>query len=164
MAESVYDFEAQTIDARSVSLGIYKGKTLLIVNTATQCGFSSQFKGLEKLHQDYANRDFEVLGFPCNQFAQQEPGSDSEIQRVCTLNFGVSFALFKKIDVNGDSAHPLYQYLKNSQPGFLGTKSIKWNFTKFLINKNGQPIKRYGPKTKPAAIAKAIEPLLKERL
>lgn len=160
MSNSVYDFEATTIGGKTVSLGDYKGKALLIVNVASKCGFTPQYTGLEELQKKYADKGFAVLGFPCNQFGSQEPGSENEIQSFCTMNFGVSFPMFSKVDVNGDDAHPLYLYLKDSLPGLLGIKAVKWNFTKFLIDKNGKPIKRYAPQDKPEDIAKDIEEIL----
>lgn len=157
---SVYDFSATAIDGKSVSLDTYKGKVLLIVNTASQCGFTPQYKGLQALHEQYGEKDLVVLGFPCNQFGQQEPGSSEQIQSFCETTFGVSFPLFQKIDVNGSNAHPLYQYLTKEAPGILGTKNVKWNFTKFLVDRNGKVVKRYPPTATPEAIAKDIQALL----
>jgi len=154
---TVYDYKAKTIDGREVSLSDYSGKVLLIVNVASKCGFTPQYKGLEELHEKLGKNGFEVLGFPCNQFGGQEPGTETEIQNFCDLNYGVRFPLFSKVDVNGPAAHPLYEFLKKTKPGFLGTKRIKWNFTKFLIDRQGRPIKRYPPQTTPAAIQKDIE-------
>jgi glutathione peroxidase len=137
----------------------YKGKTVLVVNTASKCGFTPQFEGLEKLYKKYKDKDLVILGFPCNQFANQEPGDEKSIAQGCVLNYGVTFPMFSKIDVKGDNAHPIYKYLKNELRGFLGSE-IKWNFTKFLIDKNGKPIKRFSPSTKPEKIDKYLEKLL----
>lgn len=160
MTNSIYDFEAKTIDGKTVSLGDWKNKALLIVNVASKCGFTPQYEGLEQLHKEYADKGFAVLGFPCNQFGAQEPGQEAEIQTFCTTNFGVSFPMFAKVDVNGDDAHPLYEYLKESLPGLLGIKAVKWNFTKFLVDKNGKPVKRYAPQDKPEDIASDVKELL----
>ena len=157
---TIYDFSARTIDGREISLADYTGKVLLIVNVASKCGFTPQYTGLEELHERYAKSGFEVLGFPCNQFGKQEPGSDSEIRGFCDVRYGVRFPLFSKIDVNGPGAHPLFEFLKKSRPGLLGSKRIKWNFTKFLIDRHGNPIKRYPPQKTPAAIVKDIEAAL----
>ncbi|MBV5257752.1 glutathione peroxidase [Synechococcus moorigangaii CMS01] len=156
----IYSFSATTIDGKSVSLETYKGQVLLIVNTASQCGFRPQYKGLQALHEQYGQKGLAVLGFPCNQFGQQEPGDAGQIQSFCETTFGVSFPLFEKIDVNGSNAHPLYQYLTKEAPGILGTKNVKWNFTKFLIDRNGKVVKRYPPTATPEAIAKDIQRLL----
>lgn len=160
-AATVYDFEASDIQGRSVPLSQYQGKVLLIVNTASACGFTSQYKGLQALHERYASRGLVVLGFPCNQFGAQEKGSDEEIARFCDLNFGVSFALMHKIEVNGSAAHPLYRWLTTQAPGVLGTKAIKWNFTKFLLGRDGQVIRRYAPQDKPEKLAADIEAALR---
>ena len=160
MPDSIYEFEAQQIDGQTVPLSQYKGKVLLIVNTASACGFTPQFGGLEALHQQYGSQGLVVLGFPCNQFAGQDPGSNEDIASFCQLNYGVSFPMMAKIDVNGAAAHPLYQWLTEAAPGLLGTRAIKWNFTKFLIGKDGQVIRRYAPLDKPAALAKDIEAAL----
>jgi glutathione peroxidase len=157
---TVYDFQAKTIDGVEVSLSDYRGRVLLIVNVASRCGFTPQYQGLEKLYSDYANRGFAVLGFPCNQFASQEPGSEEEIKRFCSTSYNVTFPLFSKIDVNGPHTHPLYQFLKTVKRGVLGTKRIKWNFTKFLLDRTGKPVRRYAPQAKPEAIAHDIESLL----
>lgn len=156
-----YDFSAKNIQGEEVSMSHYKGKVLLIVNVASKCGFTPQYEGLEKLYQDYKGQGLEILGFPCNQFGKQEPGTPEEIKNFCKINFGVTFPLFAKIDVNGDGTHPLYVYLKEQAPGFLGTEAIKWNFTKFLIDKKGTVVERYGSSTKPEKIAGDIEKLLK---
>ncbi len=153
---SIYDFSVKTIDGTLVKLEVYQGKVLLIVNTASQCGFTPQYKGLQALYEQYAEKDFMVLGFPCNQFGQQEPGNSEEIQSFCETGFGVSFPLFQKIDVNGSNAHPLYQYLTQEAPGILGTKNVKWNFTKFLVDRKGKVVKRYPPTVTPKAITQDI--------
>lgn len=158
---SIYDFEALDISGKTTALADYKGKVLLIVNTASQCGFTPQFEGLETLYADYKAQGLEVLGFPCNQFGNQDPGSNEDIQQFCQMNFGVSFPMHAKIDVNGNDVHPLYQYLKQAAPGLLGSKKIKWNFTKFLVNKQGQVIERFAPTTKPESLRSAIEAALK---
>ena len=157
---TVYDFDAQTIDGRTVPLRQYEGKVLLIVNTASACGFTPQFAGLEELHQRYGDQGLVVLGFPCNQFAGQDPGSNNEIASFCQLNYGVSFPMMAKIDVNGAGASPLYRWLAAEAPGLLGSKAIKWNFTKFLVDRDGQVVERYAPATKPEDLADAIEALL----
>ena len=149
---NVYDFKAKAISGSEVPFSEYKGKALLIVNVASQCGFTPQYEGLEKLYEKYRSQGFEVLGFPCNQFLGQEPGTESDIKTFCETSFGVKFPLFAKIDVNGPGAHPLYQYLCQAKPGFLGSKRIKWNFTKFLVNRDGKVVKRFAPKTPPEAI------------
>ena len=159
-AETVYEFTAKTIDGDTVSLDNYRGRVLLIVNVASKCGFTPQYDGLEKLYEKYRARGFDVLGFPSNQFLSQEPGSESEIKSFCELNYKVKFPLFSKIDVNGEHTHPLYGYLKAAQPGVLGTQKIKWNFTKFLIDRRGKPIKRYAPRTKPEEIDTDIQAAL----
>ncbi|MBE9227617.1 glutathione peroxidase [Phormidium sp. LEGE 05292] len=157
---SIYDVSATTIDGNLISLNIYKDKVLLIVNTASQCGFTPQYKGLQELYDRYANQGLVVLGFPCNQFGQQEPGNSDQIQSFCETSFGVSFPLFQKIEVNGKNAHPLYQYLTKAAPGLFGTEGIKWNFTKFLVDRTGKVVKRYPPTTKPEDLAKDIQALL----
>lgn len=156
---SIYDFSAKTIDGEEKSLGDYKGKTLLIVNTASKCGFTPQYEGLENLYQTYKDQDFAVLGFPCNQFNNQDPGTDDEISEFCQKNYGVSFPMFSKIDVNGENAHPLFKYLTSEEKGMV-TKNIKWNFTKFLVNKDGDVVDRFAPQTKPENIKKDIEAIL----
>ena len=157
---TVYDFEAQTIDGQTVALSAYQGKVLLIVNTASACGFTPQFAGLEKLHQDYADQGLVVLGFPCNQFGSQDPGSNEEIGAFCQKNYGVSFPMMAKTEVNGAQAHPLYQWLKTQAPGMLGSEGIKWNFTKFLVGKDGVSVKRYGSVDTPASVSKDIAAVL----
>ncbi|HEX8900163.1 glutathione peroxidase [Vitreimonas sp.] len=153
---SIYDFTARDIDGKERSLSEYRGKVLLIVNTASQCGFTYQYKGLEELHRKYAAQGVEVLGFPCNQFGKQEPGDADEIKNFCSLTYNVTFPMFAKIDVNGPNAHPLYKYLTESKRGFLSTKNIKWNFTKFLIDREGRVRGRFGPTTKPEALDSVI--------
>jgi len=160
MTASVYDFEALQINGQPVPLRNYQGQVLLIVNTASACGFTPQFAGLEKLHQQYAGKGLVVLGFPCNQFGKQDPGSNDEIAGFCQLNYGVSFPMMAKIDVNGAGAAPLYRWLTAEAPGILGTKAIKWNFTKFLIGRDGQVIRRYAPTDKPESLAQDIEAAL----
>ena len=157
---TVYDFQAKDISGNDIALSAFKGKVMLVVNTASKCGFTPQFGGLEALHSAYAAKGLVVLGFPCNQFGSQDPGSDSEIVGFCQMNYGVSFPMMSKIDVNGPTAHPLYKWLAAEAPGLLGSKAIKWNFTKFLVDKNGQVIKRYAPLDKPADMAKDIEAAL----
>ena len=157
---TVYDFEAQSIDGHTVALSAYQGKVMLIVNTASACGFTPQFAGLEKLHQEFASQGLVVLGFPCNQFGSQDPGSNEEIGAFCQKNYGVSFPMMAKINVNGADAHPLFQWLKAQAPGILGSEGIKWNFTKFLIGKDGRVLARYAPTDTPAKITKDIEAAL----
>ncbi|CAM8628917.1 BtuE Glutathione peroxidase [Comamonadaceae bacterium] len=157
---SVYDFEALNIQGQLIGLGDFKGKALLIVNTASACGFTPQFAGLEALHQEYGSKGLVVLGFPCNQFGAQDKGSNDEISSFCQLNYGVSFPMMAKIEVNGGGAHPLYQWLAGEAPGLLGTKAIKWNFTKFLVGKDGKVLKRYAPTDTPASLSKDIEAAL----
>ena len=157
---SVYDFEALNIQGQPIGLVDFKGKALLIVNTASACGFTPQFAGLEALHQEYGSKGLVVLGFPCNQFGAQDKGSNDEISSFCQLNYGVSFPMMAKIEVNGGGAHPLYQWLAGEAPGLLGTKAIKWNFTKFLVGKDGKVLKRYAPTDTPASLSKDIEAAL----
>ena len=157
---TIYDFEAQQIDGKNVPLANFKGHPMLIVNTASACGYTPQFAGLEKLHEEYGSKGLVVLGFPCNQFGAQDPGSNDEIAQFCQVNYGVSFPMMSKIDVNGDKAHPLFQWLTKEAPGILGTTAIKWNFTKFLIGKDGSVIKRYAPADEPASLKKDIEAAL----
>ncbi len=158
---TLYDFNVLSIDDKEISMNKYKAKVLLIVNVASECGLTYQYEGLEKLYQKYKKQDFMILGFPSNQFSKQEPGTNKEIKFFCTSKYDVHFDMFSKIDVNGDDAHPLYKYLKKEQGGFLGFDSIKWNFTKFLVDKNGKIIERYSPSTNPIKIEKDIEKLLK---
>ena len=157
---TAYDFETHTLDGKPVRLRQYEGQALLIVNTASKCGFTPQYAGLEELYQRYKDRGFVVLAFPCNQFGEQEPGTPSEIGSFCQTNYGVSFPVFEKIDVNGEAAHPLYEWLKSSAPGLLGSKRIKWNFTKFLVDRSGQVKARYAPTTKPEDLASDVEAVL----
>ncbi|WP_423142806.1 glutathione peroxidase [Parablastomonas sp. CN1-191] len=160
MPQTIDDFDARLAGGERVNLGDKLGKVVLVVNTASQCGFTPQYDGLEKLWQDYKDRGFEILAFPCNQFGGQEPGSAEEIDAFCRLNHGVTFPLMAKIDVNGAGEEPLYHWLKASAPGLMGTKAIKWNFTKFLIGRDGSVVRRYAPSDKPEALAKDIEALL----
>ena len=162
MQKQFYDFEAKNIRGKIISMSQYKEKVILVVNVASECGFTPQYEGLEKLYETYKEQGFEILAFPCNQFGKQEPGSSEEIQKFCNTKFSVTFPLFEKIKVNGDNTHPLYTFLKSKATGFLGSESIKWNFTKFLIDKKGNVVDRYGSVTKPRKIAKDIEALLKQ--
>ncbi len=157
---SIYEFSATNIKGQEVSLSDYQGKVILIVNTASKCGFTPQFEGLENLHKELEEQGLVILGFPCNQFGSQDPGDDGQIEEFCQLNYGVSFPMFSKIDVNGSEAHPLYAYMKKQARGVLGSKTIKWNFTKFLINKEGDVIQRYAPNDKPENIKVDIQELL----
>lgn len=157
---SIYDFNAVLSNKKEISLSEYKDKVVLVVNTASKCGFTPQYDGLEAIYKKYKDQNLIILAFPCNQFGFQEPGSDEQIQEFCKLNHGVSFPVFSKVDVNGSNEQPLFGYLKSALPGILGTEAIKWNFTKFLIDKTGKPIKRYAPNTEPKDIEKDIEALL----
>jgi glutathione peroxidase len=157
---SVYDFSALDIQGNEKALADYKGKVMLIVNTASKCGLTPQYEGLESLYKEYKDQGLEILGFPCNQFAQQEKGSDSEIAGFCLKNYGVSFPMFSKIEVNGEDTHPLYKFLKKEAKGILGTQKIKWNFTKFLVDQNGNVVKRFAPTVKPKDIQADIKALL----
>jgi glutathione peroxidase len=157
---TAYDFNATSLEGKPVALQEFNGKVMLVVNTASKCGFTPQYEGLEALYQKYRDRGLVVLGFPCNQFGEQEPGSADEIGAFCQRNYGVSFPMFEKIDVNGEGAHPLYRWLKQTAPGVLGTERIKWNFTKFLVDRRGSVVDRYAPTTKPADLSKDIETLL----
>jgi len=157
-----YDFEPRAIDGSPCPLERYRGKVLLVVNVASRCGFTPQYEGLEALYRRLAPRGFEVLGFPCDQFGHQEPGSDAEIQTFCSTNYSVTFPMFSKIEVNGASTAPLYQWLKHSAKGLLGTEAIKWNFTKFLVDRTGQVVRRYAPSSAPEKIEQDIEALLAE--
>ena len=157
---SVYDYSAKTLDGQDVSLADYRGQVLLIVNTASKCGFTPQYEGLEALYKAYKDRGFTVLGFPCNQFGAQEPGNAEEIASFCSLTYDVTFPVMSKIDVNGADAHPLYSFLKKEQKGLLGTEAIKWNFTKFLIGRDGEVVERFAPTTKPEDLKVAVEALL----
>ncbi len=157
---TVYDFSATSLSGEEIPLKKFQGKVLLIVNTASKCGFTPQYSGLEELHKKYTARGFEVLAFPCNQFAGQEPGDAEEIKNFCSLNYNVTFPLFGKVDVNGKGAHPLFGFLKRAKRGLLGSESVKWNFTKFLVDRNGKVVGRYAPLTKPEELQTRIEPLL----
>lgn len=159
MANSVFDFTVKDIDGKDVSLSQYKGKYLLVVNVASKCGFTPQYKGLEEMYEEMKDK-MVILGFPCNQFGAQEPGDENEIKNFCSLTYDVKFPLFAKVDVNGSNAAPLYQFLKQERPGLLGTEMIKWNFTKFLVNPEGQVVKRYAPNDKPEEIKKDLSKML----
>jgi len=158
---SVYDYEANTLRGQEESLSKYKGKVLLVVNTASKCGFTPQYKGLQEVYDKFKDRGFEVLGFPSNQFAGQEPGESEDIAEFCEINYGVTFPMYEKIDVKGADAHPLFKYLSKEAPGVLGSKSVKWNFTKFLVDQEGRVLKRFSPQTTPAQIEADIAKLLK---
>ena len=160
MKQEFYNLSAKTPAGKELSMSEFEGKAVLIVNTATKCGLTPQFEGLESLHQKYKDQGLVVLGFPCNQFGKQEPGDEGTISEFCELNFGVTFPLFKKVDVNGRDAHPLFVSLKKSAPGLLGSQGIKWNFTKFLLSADGQVVKRFAPTTKPEDLTAEIEALL----
>ncbi|MBL8486556.1 MAG: glutathione peroxidase [Rhodocyclaceae bacterium] len=160
MKDSIYRFTAARLRGGECRLEDFRGQVLLIVNTASNCGFTPQYDGLEALYRAYRERGFSVLGFPCNQFGQQEPGEAEGIAEFCELNYGVSFPMFAKIDVNGDGAHPLFAYLKKAAPGILGTEAVKWNFTKFLVGRDGRVVKRYAPTDRPQDLAEDIEALL----
>ena len=157
---TAYDFSARDIDGKEQKLSKYKGKALLIVNVASKCGFTLQYTGLEALHKEFHGKGFEVLGFPCDQFGHQEPGDEAEIKNFCSLTYGVTFPMFAKIDVNGSDTHPLFAWLKKEKPGLLGIGAIKWNFTKFLVDQNGNVVERYAPTDKPEAIGKDVAKLL----
>lgn len=157
---NVFDFSAAALDGQPVDLARFRGQVLLIVNTASACGFTPQYQGLEALHRRYGERGLVVMGFPCNQFGKQEPGTAAEIGAFCEKNYGVSFPMFAKVDVNGNDAHPLFRHLKGEKPGVLGTETIKWNFTKFLVGRDGEVLRRYAPQTAPDEIAGDIEQLL----
>ncbi|HEY9033800.1 MAG TPA: glutathione peroxidase [Pseudomonadales bacterium] len=160
MSDTIYDFKATGINGIEHALEEYRGKVVLIVNTASKCGLTPQFKGLESLYEKYRNQGLVILGFPCNQFANQDPGDEQQISEFCQLNYGVSFPMFAKIDVNGADAHPLYRHLKNKARGLAGSEAIKWNFTKFLVDRNGQVVKRFAPATSPEKIDSDIQKLL----
>lgn len=159
MESKFYEFSAKSLQGKEISMDAYKGKVVLVVNTASKCGLTPQYEGLEKLYKQYKDKGLVILGFPCNQFANQEPGDEKQISEGCLINYGVSFQMFSKIDVNGSAAHPIYKYLKKELPGFPGNE-IKWNFGKFLIDKNGKPVKRFSPIVKPEKMASYIEKLL----
>jgi glutathione peroxidase len=158
--KSIYDYKVDDSQKNPVSLSDYKGKTLLIVNVASRCGLTPQYKGLQELYSKYSNKDFEILAFPCNQFGAQEPGSNEEIKEFCDINFNVGFKIFNKINVNGSSASPLFKYLKNEAKGVMGSEAVKWNFTKFLVDNNGSVVKRYSPQTTPDKIDKDLSKML----
>tara|TARA_A100001015_G_scaffold139320_1_gene154429 strand:+ start:921 stop:1409 length:489 start_codon:yes stop_codon:yes gene_type:complete len=160
MTKNIYEFSCEDSSGQTIDLSNFKGKTLLIVNTASQCGFTPQYEGLEKLQNNYSSEVFSVLAFPCNQFGGQEPGTNEQITEFCSLNYGNTFPIFSKIDVNGENAHPLFNFLTSEKKGLLGTQKIKWNFTKFLINKDGEPVNRYGSSTTPEQIQSDIEKLI----
>lgn len=160
MTKNIYEFSCEDSSGQTIDLSDFKGKTLLIVNTASQCGFTPQYEGLEKLQNNYSSEVFSVLAFPCNQFGGQEPGTNEQITEFCSLNYGNTFPIFSKIDVNGENAHPLFNFLTSEKKGLLGTQKIKWNFTKFLINKDGEPVNRYGSSTTPEQIQSDIEKLI----
>lgn len=159
---SIYEYTATSLKGETVDLSRYRGKVLLIVNTASKCGFTPQFQGLQELYNELQEQGLEILGFPSNQFANQEPGSSDDIQEFCQINYGVTFPMFEKIKVNGDEAHPLFRHLASAAPGLLGSKSVKWNFTKFLVQKDGTVFKRYSPNTSPADIIPDIRQLLEQ--
>lgn len=159
-AASAWDFQAETLSGQPAPLSAWRGRVALIVNTASRCGLTPQYKGLQALYERFADRGFVVLGFPCNQFGAQEPGGPEEIAQFCEVNYGVGFPMFGKIDVNGDDAHPLFKWLKSQKPGALGIEAIKWNFSKFLVDRDGQVVERYAPTTSPESIAADIEALL----
>lgn len=157
---SIYDFQVRTIDGQEQSLADYRGKVLLIVNVASRCGFTGQYAGLEELYRKYKDRGLVVLGFPCNQFGGQEPGTEAEIQQFCTTQYNVTFPMFAKVKVNGDEAHPLFRYLKSAKKGLLGTEAVKWNFTKFLVDRSGEVVGRYSAASSPASLEPEIVKLL----
>jgi len=157
---SIYDFTVNDIHGKPVKLDRYKGKVMLVVNTASQCGFTPQYKGLEKLYEKFHEQGLEILAFPCNQFGEQEPGDEKEIAQFCELNYGVTFPMFAKVDVNGEKAAPVYKYLKAEKPGLLGSEGIKWNFTKFLVDRKGNVVKRYAPNDTPESLAGDVEKAL----
>ncbi|XQW83620.1 glutathione peroxidase [Thalassotalea piscium] len=160
LQDTIYQFSANDYREQNIDLSKYKNKVVLIVNTASNCGFTPQYQGLQEIYDQYHEQGFEILAFPCNQFKQQEKGSNSEIKSFCDLHFKITFDLFAKVDVNGEQAHPLFKFIKKQAPGILGTESIKWNFTKFLINKNGEVVKRFASATKPKALTADIQALL----
>jgi glutathione peroxidase len=160
MTASIYDFSAVSIDGENISMSAFKGKVILVVNVASKCGFTPQYKGLEELYQSHRDRGLIVLGFPCNQFGGQEPGTSEDIKQFCSLTYPVSFPMFAKVEVNGPGAHPLFNFLKQEQTGVLGTEGIKWNFTKFLVGRDGKVAERFAPQTAPASLSKNIEELL----
>ena len=162
MAQSFYDFSAVSLRGEQISMDTFREKVVIVVNTASRCGFTPQYEGLENLYKKYNQQGLEILGFPCNQFGNQEPGSEKEIAEGCLINYGVTFKMFSKVEVNGENTHPVYQFLKKKLPGFLFSRKIKWNFTKFLIDRKGIPVKRFAPSFKPENMAADIERLLAE--
>jgi glutathione peroxidase len=162
MSKKIYDFKATSLQGKEVEMEEYKGKVVMVVNTASKCGFTPQYEGLENLYRKYRDQGLVILGFPCNQFGNQEPGNEKEIAEGCLINYGVSFPMFSKVDVNGAEAHPLFTYLKEKNKGFLGSTKIKWNFTKFLVDKEGNPYKRYPTVVKPENMEEDIKKLLKK--
>ncbi|MGG4491852.1 glutathione peroxidase [Metabacillus idriensis] len=159
---SIYDIKVKNINGEEQSMSSYKGKVLVIVNTASKCGFTPQYKGLQELYERYQSDGLEILGFPCNQFMSQEPGAEEEIKSFCEINYGVTFPMFAKVDVNGSEAHPLFTQLTSEAPGLLGSKAVKWNFTKFLVDRNGRAVERFSPNTDPKELEESIQKLLKE--
>lgn len=159
--QELFATPVKTIDGKETTLSPYKGKVMLVVNVASKCGFTPQYEGLEKLYEKYKDQGLVVLGFPCNQFGQQEPGDEAEIKNFCSLTYDVKFPMFQKVDVNGPDTHPIYKLLKKEKPGLLGTEAIKWNFTKFLVSREGEVLKRFSPQTKPEELSPEIEPVLK---
>ena len=164
MGQNFYDFSALSLQGKKVNMDVYKGKVVIVVNTASKCGFTPQYEDLEWLYNKYNKAGLEILGFPCNQFGNQEPGSEKEIAEGCIINYGVTFQMFSKVDVNGDKAHPVFIYLKNRLPGFVFSKKIKWNFTKFLIDREGNPVKRFAPSFKPRQMVADIEKLISQSI
>lgn len=160
MSESLYDFEVSNIEGKSEKLSTYKNKVILIVNTASNCGYTPQYRGLQEIYHKFKDQGFVILGFPCNQFGAQEPGDEKAIKNFCDMNYNITFPLFSKVEVNGENAHPLFKYLKKELPGIFGSENIKWNFTKFLLDKKGKPFKRYAPQDKPQSLEKDIQTLL----
>ncbi len=160
MTQNFYEFKALSLQGKEIGMETYQGKVILVVNTASKCGLTPQFEGLEKLYKDYQDKGLVILGFPCNQFANQEPGSEKDIAAGCMINYGVTFPMFSKIDVNGGNSHPIYKYLKSELKGGLFGNNIKWNFAKFMLDKNGKPFKRYAPTTSPEKLREDIEKLL----
>lgn len=162
MKNTIYDFTINSLQNKQINFADFKGKVILLVNTASKCGFTPQYGGLQKLHETYKDQGLVIIGFPCNQFGEQEPGDAKEISENCLINYGVSFLITEKIDVNGENSHPIYTYIKNALPGLLGFNDVKWNFTKFVIDKDGKPFKRYGSNVEPTAMEKDIAKLLNQ--
>ncbi|HUX96343.1 MAG TPA: glutathione peroxidase [Bacteroidales bacterium] len=163
MEQNFYNFSAVSLQGKQINMDSCRGKAVIVVNTASKCGFTPQYEGLEKLHKKYSQQGLVILGFPCNQFGNQEPGSEKEIAEGCLINYGVTFQMFSKVEVNGENAHPVFKYLKKKLPGFAFSKRIKWNFTKFLIDRKGNPVKRFAPSFKPEDMVAEIERLLAEK-